>query len=434
MIAGALLTLGRLTVSAEQHAGLSSIQALIDAAEPYDTVRIPAGSYNESLVITKPLTLKGDGEVIITAVDKQPVMTIETDHVEVTGLVLIQPVTAADATAILAYGNNHRFHHLRIETQGTGIRAEGTQNFVIAHNEIVGEKSSDMSRRGHGVEIWFSHGTHVHSNVLRWVRDGVYVERSSAVKIKNNDIERSRYGIHLMFTQDTVVSHNRANHNIVGGMIMGTQRSKVTHNEFRWNYFHVNAKGLLLYDETETEVSHNFIEHNLVGLFIDDSQHNTIHSNQIASNVIGLQLDGANDNKIFNNTIMANVTAAQAQQSANNVVYANYWDVQGIDITGDGLSEVPFEADPFLQQMVDQHPAAQILVGSPGLPFLQQLFKTDTSGWLRDEQPLTQPTNLEFPARSAEPSVGEWNHKPWLYSIIFVLSGMLIIYLGGWRK
>lgn len=66
----------------------TSIQAAIGAAHPYQVIEVQTGSYRESLVIVKPLTLKGvgaDGTVIESESEESPAITVIAGEVVISG-------------------------------------------------------------------------------------------------------------------------------------------------------------------------------------------------------------------------------------------------------------------------------------------------------------------------------------------------------------
>ena len=108
-----------------------TIQCMIDAADPGDTVMVPAGTYTESLTLSKPVSVTGVSSttVVVQAPDNQRVMTI--DDASVTNDVLISGMTFTGGNV---YGS------------GTGLNRSGggilitngaqprLQNMIIAGN------------------------------------------------------------------------------------------------------------------------------------------------------------------------------------------------------------------------------------------------------------------------------------------------------------
>ena len=59
----------------------ASLQDKIERALPGETIEIPKGVYEENLVLTKPITLKGQGKVTIRSKNEKPAITIKGKNV-----------------------------------------------------------------------------------------------------------------------------------------------------------------------------------------------------------------------------------------------------------------------------------------------------------------------------------------------------------------
>jgi len=132
-----------------------SIQQAIDHAKPHSVVTITAGIYFENLLITKPLTLRGTGRVVL-----KPGTTIaenlctqdndgspESDAPNNVGICVLgvfgTPPADGDVPPMLAPVANVTIENLRITGfSGQGLLAFGTDELKVSNTEI--DHSSDV--------------------------------------------------------------------------------------------------------------------------------------------------------------------------------------------------------------------------------------------------------------------------------------------------
>lgn len=201
-----------------------SIQSLIDAAPPGGTVSVAPGTYNEQLVINKPLTLAGPdpsaGEAIVDAAGMAATPTLLITSGEVTVILLtfqngpgqgIRVGTAGfpDLEEVLIENCTVRGHDLsgimninRSELTVTGSLIEN--NGAISSFERAG-----IFLRPHGL-------TSITSNTIRSNNgDGIYAEGSdTGLLIENNTIENESFsGITLAWDEQNVTIRNNTIHN-----------------------------------------------------------------------------------------------------------------------------------------------------------------------------------------------------------------------------
>src|SRR5258708_18802930 len=94
-----------------------SIQACIDAANPGDEVRVPAGLYAASLTVAKDISVTGDlsSTTIIHALDNQRVMTITGASVYVADLMLTGGgITSGASSTSLYFGGGGHIRHWQV--------------------------------------------------------------------------------------------------------------------------------------------------------------------------------------------------------------------------------------------------------------------------------------------------------------------------------
>lgn len=438
MLVGCLLAsfpLPAAHASALEASAPNSLQSLIDRTSTGE-LSIPPGQYRGPIVINKPIALLGNGNVTITSQGDQPVITVNADHVSITGIHVIDERSHPDNAAIVLHGSGHVLDRLLIQSAGSGIQLREAHKSVLQELQIsgLGNQSGNGGQlflRGNGIDLWGSHDNRIISCTISSMMDGIYLESSESNRILNNTVSDSRYAIHLMFTKDTIVTGNIGNRNVTGLMVMGTNRTRIEQNRFYKQSQNVNSQGLLLYDVKNAVVEHNRIEGNRVGIYLELSSSNTFRDNMIAFNFIGLQAIESSRNELVGNSFISNVIQAQAKESSGNDLNGNFWDdTEKIDLQGDGKSDLPYRISPFFLTLTNAAPPYQLFFHSPGMVFLESLFHTGTDQWLTDSTPLIRP-----PAAPFESVNTDHRSAGLIFSVLlFMISIIFITYWGVLRK
>ena len=405
-----------------------TIQQQIDEANPGDTIQLDAGVYVENINIDKPVHIIGGKDVIIQNSSQQPIVSIQDSNIILENITLQYQTADIDSSAILVKGTHNVLKNLHIDTNSYGIRLDQADDNELSEITITGKKNIPLNNRQHGIDVWKSHNNFIHNTHITDVQDGIYVESSNKTAIYSNYVSNSRYGYHLMFTENTSLEQNESYENISGMMVMGTDGTKVKNNIIKYNQKNVQSLGLLLFDVNDATITENEIAHNRIGIFIEDSSNNNLSSNAVQSNFIGIQFKRAKNNTITHNAFTANVVQGQAEESANNNTNRNYWgDHLGLDTTGDKISNLTYEIDPFYLHLTNEYPPYRLLFHSPGMLFLEQLLHTPVDERLADLSPL-----MENPLAGASTRTG--NQAAVLLCSSILLGMSITFILMGARK
>lgn len=356
----------------------SDLQALIDAAEPGDTIVVPPGTYGGGVVVDKPLTLKGRDWPVVDAGGKGQVIEVTAPDVTIEGLVIRGSgisVTKEDAgikgsaPRLTVVGN-------RIEDVLFGVHLNRVTNAVVRDNRIQG-KNLFSSRRGDGIRLWESNDSLIENNDVSTARDVVFWY-SKGLTIRGNTMRDNRYGLHFMYCEDILVEDNVVDHNFVGAFLMYSKGLRVERNVFS-DSTGSSGYGIGMKDVDGAELEDNRFLGNRVGIFIDNSPgsagivHHTT-GNVIAFNEIGVELMPAVKANVFTDNAFMDNTEQVGLAGLGKLTgvdwsfedRGNYWsDYAGYDADGNGIGDLPYRLEDLFSSLTDTHPALGFFTGTP---------------------------------------------------------------------
>ena len=383
--------------------GLKPFQELVDQAAPGSVLRPPAGNYAGPVIITKPLTIEGDGKVTIDAGDRGTVMVLNASDTTIRGIHLTGSGDSHDTddSCLDVRGNNNVIENVIADNCLFGIDLKQSNHSTLRHNRIS-SKDRELGVRGDGLRLWYSSDNLIEGNEIIDSRDMVawYSHRNI---YRNNLGKRSRYSIHFMFANDNIVEGNRFYDNAVGVYFMYTEGGVLRNNVIS-HATGATGMGIGFKEASGTLIENNEIIYCGIGVGSDLSPFqpdSTIEfkGNRFAYNGIGILFNSeTGGNNLRDNVFEGNLTQVSygsrggANNAAKNTWAANYWDdYQGFDRNSDGIGDQKHELYSYADQIWIELPMARFFRSSPVLElldFLERLAPFSTPDLiLHDEQP-----------------------------------------------
>ena len=381
-----------------------SLQAWLDTALPGSTLRLPPGIYSGPGIITKPLTLDGDGKVIIDAGGKGTVLTIKADHVTIRGLSLRgsgDSHDAIDGGIMVTEGSNLLIENNVIEDVLFGISLHRTTDSIVRNNRIR-SRGKDSADRGDGVRLWYSMGNRIENNDIAHIRD-ITVSNSPHNRYTGNTIRDSRRAFNFLFSNRSLVDRNLLEKNSTGIIALNSDGLIIRNNRIL-HAMDASGAGIALKETSAALIVGNEIIHCAHGIMADspmDAINRIVFiNNLVAHNITGIYFYGAKGGHIaINNTFRSNlwpVTIIGDGDPMNDTWWGNSWDTyEGFDLDGDGFGDKPHELHVYADRLWIETPSATFFRNSPVLElldFLEKLAPFSTPSLiLRDTAPRMQP-------------------------------------------
>lgn len=402
------LLLITLAAAAAQPAPQGELARRIAAANPGETIEVPAGVYREHLRIDKPVRLIGLGRPIIDGGGNgdiveiaAPGVTLKGFSIRNTGIDLEKEnaavrVTAADATV----------EDNDVEDVLFGIDLRDAPGSVVRNNRIGG-KALDIARRGDGLRLWRCNNALVEGNTLHDGRDAI-LWYSTGVTVRGNTATDCRYGLHLMYSDSVTIDANTLAGNSVGLYLMYSSGVTITNNTLTRNRG-PSGYGIGLKEADRYTVHDNLLAGNRVGVYLDGSpftgaQPGDFHRNTLASNDIGVTfLPSARNNEFTENNFIDNLdqvsVAGRGSLEANRFWKndrGNYWsDYTGYDKDGDGIGDFVHESQTLFEHMTDREPKLRLFLFSPAQQAVELVGRAlpavRPEAKFTDEVPLMRP-------------------------------------------
>jgi len=273
-----------------------SIQDAIDFANPEDVIYVYSGTYKESIVINKSISLIGGNKfntIIKSSLIYKNLLYVYADYVTVLGF---------------TFENNH------------------INNYAIKINS--------------------THSS-IKNNIIKETREGkgLILENSNYNIISGNTIDINDEGIYLIYSDDNTISENFITRCSIGINLVYSNNTNIYSNSIVENY----GNDIKLDHSNKNIISGNTISQSYHGIFLTYSSSNTIFENTFNDNQYGMEFTQFSDNNInYHNNFIDN-NRQNSRDSRNNTWYSttlkegNYWDdYQGTDANGDGIGDTPY--------------------------------------------------------------------------------------------
>lgn len=385
------------------------VEDIVDNAEEGDTIIFAKGEYKVNLLLTEPLSLKGEDGAVINAGGKGSGITIRRSRTTVENLTIKNyggDLYKRDSGVRVMDGcTGVKLTNLKLFGSGFGIRADRLDNLEIRDCEITGNSRRHILDRGDGVFLNYVKHSKLINNKIKNVRDGFYFENTDATEAVGNHFDNTQYGIHWMYTRNDIGYDNVTVNSVGGFALMSSKRIMCRDNTARDNV----EFGILLNVCEGCTVRSNLVEgvHNPKGkaaldtegkgLFIYGPGASRVEGNAFtgADIGIGVALGGektiVTENVFDKNTIQVRyVGKAPLEWSENG--RGNYWSTfMSWDADGNGIADTPYQPNDSLDRIFWIYPEARFLMQSPVTALLRWFaarLEIDRGKGVTDSHPL----------------------------------------------
>lgn len=380
--------------------GLIPFQDLIDAAPEGSVLHVPPGTYAGPVILTKPLTIEGDGKVTIDAGDRGTVFSLQTNGATLRGLHLTGSGDSHDTddSCLDVRGHHNDIEKLVIDNCLFGIDLKQSDDNIVRNSKVV-SKPADLGVRGDGLRLWYSHRNLIEGNEITDSRDMV-AWYSNDNTFRRNLGMRSRYSIHFMFAKNNLIEDNRFIDNAVGVYFMYTEGGVLRRNLISHA---TGATGMAIgfKEASNAVIEDNEIIYCAVGIGSDLSPFQPdskiwVKNNRFAYNGIAVQFTSELGGNILTDNVfegnLTNVVQAGRGKAGLNEWRGNYWDdYTGFDRNNDGVGDTPYELYAYADQIWIEMPTARFFKTSPVLELLDFLERlapfSSPEMTLKDERP-----------------------------------------------
>ena len=380
------------------------LTAAVRKAKAGDVLEIALGTYRANLVIDKPLTLRGVDRPTISGGNQGDTIRVTAPDVVIEGLIVRDSGDdLKDQNAgIYLYPGAHRAVVRRCDLTYNlfGLWIEKANDVLIEHNVITGKREYSSPQRGNGVQLYNTKGAKILNNNISFVRDALYVDVSHHALFKGNQLHHSRYGTHYMNSYYNLWEDNDTYYNRGGLALMEVREQTVRNNRAWGNSDH----GIMLRTLQDSVIEGNVVAGNSRGFFIYDVEYIKLNNNLVVDNTVGVHLAaGSKNNEVEGNDFISNreqVRYVGARDERWGAKSGNHWsNYLGWDRDGDGMGDVPYEANDMVDRLTWRHPSVKLLLASPAVQALRLVgrqFPVLRVPSVVDPKPRMQPSNQQW--------------------------------------
>lgn len=375
---------------------LKMVQEAINNAMPGDTIMVERGVYRQpTIIVNKPLYLKGVGYPVLDGQKKYEIMIIKSDRVVVEGFAVRHSGYSGynDIAAIRIINSRYvTIRNNKLDDTFFGIYCQHAISCTISNNELRSNAVNEITS-ANGIHCWKSDSMLITNNTITGHRDGIYFEFVTHSIIRNNTSTGNvRYGLHFMFSNDDAYVANLFKNNGAGVAVMFSKGVTMLQNTFAENWG-AAAYGILLKEISDSQIEHNRFVRNTTGIYMEGTNRIRVAQNVFDNNGWALKIQAScNDNTVTRNNFLGNsfdvaTNGSLVLNSFNN----NYWDkYEGYDLNHDGVGDVPYRPVSLYAMIAERNPVTMMLFRSFITGLLDKAEKT-IPGFipenLKDDQP-----------------------------------------------
>ncbi|WP_428624380.1 nitrous oxide reductase family maturation protein NosD [Sedimenticola sp.] len=354
---------------------LPPMQLFVDITPPGGVLTLPAGSYAGPVVIRRPITIDGKGEVTVDGEGSGTVISVEADGVTLRGLHLTHSGDSHDQVdaGLLLAADDGVIEDNQIDDVLFGIHLRQANGNVVRNNRIR-SRAGEPSLRGEGIRLWYSMDNLLEGNRISQVRDVLFTN-SSDNRFIGNVIENSRIGMEFIFSPDNEVKQNRLVGNTSGIVVLYSNRVTISHNKLL-NMPDATSSALAVKASSQVRVESNDIVRCAIGITANSPAfpENIIYlnDNHFAYNDVAMYFYGEkgghiiHGNRFTGNIIPVAVSAATSARG--NDWRDNIWDTyEGFDRDQDGAGDTPHNVYLYSDRLWMDRPMVRFFRGSPVL-------------------------------------------------------------------
>jgi nitrous oxidase accessory protein len=267
-----------------------SLQAAVDAAQRGDTIEVYGGVYSHSLVVNKPLHLRGmdagDGLPWVET-DDGPAITLKANGITLEGFrVRSTSSWEGDAGLLVSSSYNIIKSNFFDGNGGSGILLQETVN-----NTLIGNSAQD--NRDAGIAILKSNDNILEKNIVIRNKYGIRLQDSGGNLIEGNTVQSNdEDGIYLLRSNENSLLGNMVAQNSAGITFENCQENQVAKNDVIGNRNGISLTSWNATADLKSQGKGVYIKHNR--LSTENRQHNnTIYGNNL-SNAENAYDDGSN--------------------------------------------------------------------------------------------------------------------------------------------
>lgn len=381
-----------------------SIAAAVARAAAGDTVAVERGHYEEHVRIDKPLTLRGIGRPTVSGGLVGDTIRITAPDVTVEGLIVTDSgddLGAQNAGIYIQPGADRVVvKDCDITYNLFGLWIEGVKAPRVTGNLIAGKRDYASAQRGNGIQLYNTAGAQIIGNTISFSRDGIYVDVSDHAVFRGNKIHDVRYGTHYMNSHNNLWEGNEVYHSRSGLALMEV-RNQVVRNNRAWGN---SDAGIMLRTIQDSVIEDNVVAGNQRGFFIYDAEYNVIRNNVVVDNDVGAHVSaGSIHNDVQGNDFISNrqqVRYVASKDERWGGKTGNHWsNYVGWDRDGDGVGDVPYEANDVVDRLIWRLPMVKLLFNSPAIHTLRLIAQ---------QFPLLRAPSIVDAAPRMRPAYGRW--------------------------